>query len=217
MAGKSKETEPESAAEAKPPKKGGGKLFIILGLVIALGASVAGSFFYFQRVAKAKTEAPKKSKHTDDAETDAASDADGDAGKGKSKRDDKEKDDKEKKDDAKEKSDSPIASLPKDTDVKTVIEIQPFILNLADKDDNRFLRLGLSIGVGDEGDEKPDQVFITRVRNAVLAVLMTKSSAEILTPEGKATLRKELLKAVRTVTNEPPILAVYITELIVQR
>jgi flagellar protein FliL len=212
MASKSKETEPEQATEAKPPKKGGSKLFIILALVIAVAAGGAGSFFYFQRVAKAKTETPKKSKHADDAEADAASDEDSDTGKDKSKRDDKEK-----KGDAKEKPDSPVAALPKDTDVKKVIEIQPFILNLADKDENRFLRLGLSLGIGEDGEEKPDSVFITRVRNAVLAVLMTKSSMEILTPEGKTALRKELLQAVRAVAKEPSVLAIYITELIVQR
>lgn len=204
MASKPKEPEAEPA-QAKPPKKSKSKLLIILALVIAVAIGGAGSFFYFQRIAKAKTETPKKSKHTDDAEQD---DEASDKGKEKSGKG-------EKKDD-KEKSDSPIASLPKDADVKQIIEIQPFILNLADKDENRFLRLSVSLGL-EEASEKPDPVFIARVRNALLAVLMTKSSAEILTPDGKTTLRKELLQAVRAVTAEPPVLAIYITELIVQR
>jgi flagellar FliL protein len=201
----SKLKEPEVApAESTPPKKSKSKLFIILALVTAVAVGGAGSFFYFQRVAKAKTETPKKSKHADDADQ---SDEASDKGKVKGEKGDKAE---------KEKPDSPVATLPADTDVKQVVEIQPFILNLADKDDNRFLRLSLSIGFG-EGDEKPDPVFVTRVRNAVLAVLMTKSSLEILTPEGKAMLRRELLQAVRAVTAEPPVLAIYITELIVQR
>jgi flagellar FliL protein len=200
MAKKSKEPE-EAQADSTPPKKGKSKLLIILALIGAVAIGGAGSFFYFQRVAKAKTEVQKKSKHTDDADqSDEASD------KGKEKGEKGEK----------EKSASPVAALPQDTDVKQVVEIQPFVLNLADKDDNRFLRLSVSLGLGEEG-EKPDAVFIARVRNAVLAVLMTKTSVEILTPEGKSTLRKELLQALRAVTAEPQVLAIYITELIVQR
>jgi len=71
--------------------------------------------------------------------------------------------------------------------------------------------------MGEEGEEKPDPVFTTRVRNAVLAVLMTKSSADVLSAEGKAALRKELLQAIRAAAEEPRVLAIYITELIVQR
>lgn len=100
-------------------------------------------------------------------------------------------------------------------DVKQVVELQPFIVNLADADETRYLRLTLSVGVGEIG-EKPSEVFITRVRNAILAVLTTKKSEEVLTIEGKAELRKEILEAAQEASEEPKVLAVYITDFIVQ-
>jgi len=109
------------------------------------------------------------------------------------------------------------SALPEDQDVKNIIEIQPFIVNLADKDQARYLRMTISLGVGEEGKtEKPDQLFLTRVRNAMLSVLYDKSSDEILSIEGKADLRKELLKAAQAAADEPEVLAIYITDFIVQ-
>lgn len=104
-----------------------------------------------------------------------------------------------------------------DSDVKKIIELPPFIVNLADTEDARYLRMTVSLGVGgDEISEKPDQIFTTKVRNAMLAVLTNKRSDEVLSAEGKTKLRKELLKAAQDASEEPQVKAVYITDLIVQ-
>lgn len=105
-----------------------------------------------------------------------------------------------------------------DEDVKKVIEVPPFIVNLADAEQARYLRMTVSLGVGGEGGEKdkPDAVFLTKVRNAMLAVLSEKTSEQILTVEGKSKLRKELLKAAQASAEEPEVIAIYITDFIVQ-
>ena len=110
------------------------------------------------------------------------------------------------------------SALPKDKDVKNIIELQPFIVNLADTEQARYLRMTVSLGVGGEGGkkDKPEQLFLTRVRNAMLAVLGDKNSEEILSIEGKTNLRKELLKAAQAAADEPEVLAIYITDFIVQ-
>ena len=108
--------------------------------------------------------------------------------------------------------------LPDDADVTNVIELQPFIINLADTEQARYLRMTVSLGVGGAKDskEKPDQLFMTRVRNAMLAVLSNKKSEDVLSVEGKAKLRKELLSAAQAAAEEPEVQAVYITDFIVQ-
>ncbi len=102
--------------------------------------------------------------------------------------------------------------------VKEVIELQPFIVNLADPNESRYLRMTISLGVGESesGEEKVDPLFTTKIRNAILATVTNKTSAEILTVEGKAKLRKELLSAARKVAHEPEVFAIYITDFIVQ-
>lgn len=105
---------------------------------------------------------------------------------------------------------------PDDAEVKKVIELQPFIVNLADTTETRYLRMTISLGVGESHEEKVDPLFTTRVRNAILATITTKTSDQILTVEGKTELRKEMLHAARATVDEPEIHAIYITDFIVQ-
>lgn len=211
-------SEPEKATTEAAPKKGGKKLIIIALVVILLGGA-GGGFFYWRSSTAAAAENPekdakasKKSKAKKDAEEEAAAEEE---------KSDKSADKSEKGDANTEKKTSASSlkdSLPEDENVKHVIELQPFIVNLADAEDARYLRLTVSLGVGGEGEkaEKPDPLFTTRVRNAMLAVLGEKKSDDVLSVEGKVKLRKELLKAAQAVSTEPEVEAIYITDFIVQ-
>ncbi len=118
---------------------------------------------------------------------------------------------------AAKKEDGEKFSLPEDGEVKSVVELPPFIVNLADAEQARYLRLTVSVGIGDEGgEEKPDSLFLTRVKNAMLSVLTTKTSNDVLTVEGKQKLRQELLQAAQAASEEPKVEAIYITDFIVQ-
>jgi flagellar basal body-associated protein FliL len=78
------------------------------------------------------------------------------------------------------------------------------------------MTVSLGIDGAEVAGEKPDQLFTTRVRNALLAVLSEKKSDQILTVEGKNKLRKELLKAAQSASENPEVKAIYITDFIVQ-
>jgi flagellar protein FliL len=190
---------------ATPKKKKSNLLFIIIGFVLLLGG--AGGGFYYWRIASAS----------------AASTEEGGEKKAKGKKEAKSSDEEE---DAPEKTSAKMsksakksldAALPDDENVKTVIELQPFIVNLADENQERYLRMTVSVGIGGEGgEEKPEPLFVTRIRNALIAVLTLKKSEEVLTIEGKTKLRKELLKAAQAASEEPHVEAIYITDFIVQ-
>jgi len=201
-------TEEGSAKKKKP-------LLLIIIAVVVLAVGGGGAFFFLKRGSAAEGETTEKEKKPE---------------KGKKKA--KDEDEEEEEDSAHEEQASTESGkegktakskfsikkldLPDDKDVKKVIELQPFVVNLADREDSRYLRMSVSIGVGETAEEKPDPILLTRVRNAMLAVLTTKTADEILTPEGKAILRKELLKAARAAIEEPHIEAIYITDFIVQ-
>ncbi len=199
----------ESSAKKKKP------LLLIIVAVVVLALGGGGAYFFLKRgSASTETETTEKEKKSE---------------KGKKKAKDEEEDEDEAAADEQGapeagKEGKPVKSkfsvkkldLPDDKDVKKIIELQPFVVNLADREDSRYLRMSVSIGVGEGGEEKPNPILLTRVRNAMLAVLTTKTADEILTPEGKATLRKELMKAARAAIEEPHIEAIYITDFIVQ-
>ena len=181
--------------------KGSMKTIIIISVaaVVLVAGGGGGAYFFLQKSqAAAKTTAEKGKKGAANSEDEEAA-SDEPAAK-------------------KAKADS--LELPDDSLVKHVIELQPYIVNLADQGEARYLRLTVSLGVGGEDGaeeaKKPNPLFTTRVRNAMLAVLTTKSSAEVLTAEGKAKLRKDLLRAARAASEEPHVEAIYITEFIVQ-
>ena len=107
-----------------------------------------------------------------------------------------------------------------DAEVTQVIELQPFIVNLADKNESRYLRMSISLGVGEgegaEAEGKVNPLFTTKIRNAILATINTRTSDQILTVEGKSELRKDMLTAARTAASKPEVLAIYITDFIIQ-
>jgi flagellar FliL protein len=103
-----------------------------------------------------------------------------------------------------------------EAEVSEVIELLPFIVNLADREDPKYLRMTVSLGIGEGSSEKPDPLFTTKVRNAILAVVTTKTADQVLTVEGKTELRKEMLEAAQSAVSKPAVRAIYITDFIVQ-
>lgn len=196
-------TAPAEEAQSKKSKLP----LIIIAVVVVVALGGGGAYFFLKRGQAAETaEKDKKSakegkgKHQEEEEE--AEEAQGEKGKEGAA--------------GKPKFSVKSLNLPDDKNVKNVIELAPFVVNLADKGDARYLRLIVSIGIGETQEEKPGPLVTTRVRNAMLAVLITKTSDEVLTDEGKATLRKQLLKAAQAAVEELPIEAIYITDFIVQ-
>lgn len=190
-------------ATTETTEKKGGKKFLIISLVAVLLLGGGGGGFYFWRSSAiaAESESGKKKPSK----------------KAESKSEDHGGEDEKK--DPSSKTDNALAtSLPNDEDVKAIVELPPFIVNLADTEQARYLRMTVSLGIeGEEGkSEKPDPLFMTRVRNTMLAVLSDKKSDEILSVEGKAKLRKQLLEAAQAASEEPKVHAIYITDFIVQ-
>lgn len=72
-------------------------------------------------------------------------------------------------------------------------EIEPFVVNLADPGSRRYLRVRLKIEF-----KKPEETEallterMPQVRDAVLLLLSSKTADQLVSPEGKTTLRKEL-------------------------
>jgi flagellar FliL protein len=193
------EKETAAAGTAAPAKKGGKKIIVIALLAVLLLAGGGGAF-YFWKIAGVEAAASETAKKPEKKSKKDAAD-DGEADKP-----------------SKKKGDAVDSAIPEDEDVKHVVEIPPFIVNLADTEQARYLRMTVSLGIGGEGggSEKPEALFMTRVRNAMLAVLSEKTSEQLLTAEGKAKLRKELLSAARAASEEPEVKAIYITDFIIQ-
>lgn len=78
-----------------------------------------------------------------------------------------------------------------------VLALEPFLVNLADPQASRFLRVTVRLLVedGDFAHEfAGDEVHKARVRSAILEVLTTKTSDVLVTAEGKTALKEAIAK-----------------------
>ena len=106
--------------------------------------------------------------------------------------------------------------------VKAVLHLESFVVNLADPEDNHFLRVGIDLGLenplsGKEGKEGEGAVPNARVRDCILGVLSSWHSDALLAPEGKEKLKAELLAALRKRAPELEVKEIYLTDFLVQR
>jgi flagellar basal body-associated protein FliL len=104
----------------------------------------------------------------------------------------------------------------------SVVHLEPFVVNLADPEENHFLRVGIDLGLenpisakGGKGGE--GEVPIARVRDCILGVLTTWRSDALLVPEGKQKLKDEIVHALRERAPELGVREVYFNDFLVQR
>jgi len=100
-----------------------------------------------------------------------------------------------------------------------VINLEPFLVNLADKDNYRYLRVTMRIVVTTR--TKAEQITTTettlsKVRDAVLGILASKTAEEIVTPPGKLQLKLDIKDNLNLFLPDKPVMEVYFTDFVVQ-
>jgi len=106
-----------------------------------------------------------------------------------------------------EKPEAPMATL----------HLESFVVNLSGKTENGYLRVGIDLGIEaelKEGEKQPP--YMGRLRDTILTVLGKGTVDDLLTPEGKAKLKDDLLKAITEKVPEIKCSEVYFTEFLVQ-
>ena len=74
----------------------------------------------------------------------------------------------------------------------TFVPLDPFTVNLADKDQDKYLQVGLTLEVGDAHVAEELKGYMPAIRNAVLLILSHKTSDELLEVEGKEKMAEEI-------------------------
>ena len=100
-----------------------------------------------------------------------------------------------------------------------IVEMDQFLVNLADKDASRFVRvkLGLVVESKKEGVEmSQNEVAKARLRSAILDILAQQTSDRLVTPEGKAELKKLIADHTNAALGEKKVLDVLFTDFVVQ-
>ncbi|MBC8057450.1 MAG: flagellar basal body-associated FliL family protein [Rhizobiales bacterium] len=76
----------------------------------------------------------------------------------------------------------------------TFLPLDPFVVNLADKDADRYAQVGITFEVEDPKFAEQMKAFMPAIRNGILLILAHKSSGELLDRSGKEQLSAEILR-----------------------
>jgi flagellar FliL protein len=100
-----------------------------------------------------------------------------------------------------------------------VIPLEPFVVNLADTDAARYLRIKISLMVDDKNKLKEvseNQALQLKVRDVILQSLTAKRSQDLINVEGKNNLRHEIQDKVAIYFRGPKLVDVMFTEFVIQ-
>jgi len=76
----------------------------------------------------------------------------------------------------------------------TFVALDPFVVNLADKDSERYAQIGLTLEVDDPKFADEMKLYMPAIRNAILMILAHKNSSELLERAGKEALAAEIMR-----------------------
>lgn len=74
----------------------------------------------------------------------------------------------------------------------TFLPLDPFVVNLADKDSDRYAQIGITLEVEDAKFAEQMKAYMPALRNGVLMLLAHKTSRELLDRSGKEQLAAEI-------------------------
>ncbi|SPF31267.1 Flagellar FliL protein [Syntrophobacter sp. SbD1] len=95
-------------------------------------------------------------------------------------------------------------------------EVDTFMVNLADAGGKRFLKATMKFKVDSPSvaDECKSRNF--EIRDIILTLLTSKETTEVITPDDKLALKKQIMETVNSVLRKGHIQDVYFTDFIIQ-
>ena len=91
-----------------------------------------------------------------------------------------------------------------------------FIVNLQDRDADRYLKISLVLEVQDEKIKMELEKRLPQIKDAITTLLFTKSSKELKTAEGIEELKEEIIKRINAILPIGGVKNVYFTDFVIQ-
>ena len=95
-------------------------------------------------------------------------------------------------------------------------ELDPFVLNLADQEELRYLKMTIQLELDRPETETHFEARIPALRDSLLVLLTSKESQHLRTANGKRRIREEILARANHILNKGKITNVYFTDFIIQ-
>ncbi|RME20559.1 MAG: hypothetical protein D6806_16135 [Deltaproteobacteria bacterium] len=97
-----------------------------------------------------------------------------------------------------------------------LMTLENFIVNLADEEVNRYLKVGMTFELSSEEASEIVKKKEPVIRDAIITLTSSLTFSDIRTAKGKRTLRQNVVRVVNTVLGAPLVRAVFFNEFVVQ-
>jgi flagellar FliL protein len=97
-----------------------------------------------------------------------------------------------------------------------IFDLEPFIVNLADNPETRYLKLTVKLEMENEAMKEEVTKRVPQVRDAILILLSSKDTMTLRSTQGKFQLKEELTARVNAVLPKGGIRSAYFTDFVVQ-
>jgi flagellar FliL protein len=97
-----------------------------------------------------------------------------------------------------------------------MFDMEPFIVNLSDAPEIRYLKLTMKLELEKDGVQNAINARMPQLRDAILVLLSSKDSTALRTTQGKFQLRDELTQRVNSALPKKIVRTVYFTEFVLQ-
>lgn len=201
-------TDKASPATAKS-RKGGGMKLIIIGVAALLVLGGGGFFAYTmlahkpeKKASKGKADDEKAKKGHGDEEEAAEEESHGEDGES-----------------GEEGGGEGGEIQVEDEPEMGVLGLEPFLVNLADADATRFLRCTIKLVIDSKEHQKvitENEAVLVKIRNDYIDMMSSKFGPDLVKPEGKLQLRKELLDRTKKIVGKPWVVDLLFTDFVVQ-
>ncbi len=94
--------------------------------------------------------------------------------------------------------------------------LEPFILNLADIESNRYLKISITLEFDTPRTTKDAEQRVPQIRDAMILLMTSLTSGDIHSVAGKITLQSEIQNRISKVVEPGTVKRVYFTDLVVQ-
>lgn len=101
-------------------------------------------------------------------------------------------------------------------EAEIIYALQPVVVNLMDPYGKRYLQIGLALGLASKKAEERIKHREPMIRDILISFLSSKSPEEVLQPEAKEIIKRELKMRINQSFGEELVKAVYITQYIVE-
>ncbi len=105
---------------------------------------------------------------------------------------------------------------PMPTQVGVMMDLGVFTVNLADRDTDAFARVSITLELSNEKVRQEVEKRLPIIKDAIIDVISSKTSAVVKTPEGRENLRLEIIRRINTILLEGGVRNIYFTEFVVQ-